>query len=177
MKEEIIFAGFGGQGVLLMGKLLCIAAMREGKYVSHIPSYGAEMRGGTANCQVVISDEEVASPIVYNPTIAVVLNNPSFEKFEPLVKTGGMLLYNSSLVDIKSKRNDITLVDIAANAIAEEAGSSRAANMAAIGKLLKLKPELASMGAVSAALGEAISARNRKLNEINEKVLKAGYAA
>jgi 2-oxoglutarate ferredoxin oxidoreductase subunit gamma len=177
MKEEIIFAGFGGQGVLMMGKLLCIAAMEEGKYVSHIPSYGAEMRGGTANCQVVISDEDVASPIVYEPTIAVVLNNPSFDKFEPTIKPGGLLLYNSSLVDRRSERTDITIVDIAANHIAEEAGSGRAANMAAIGKLVNLKPELTSLESVLKALSAAVSARNRKLNQINEKVLRAGFAA
>ncbi|MDZ7792682.1 MAG: 2-oxoacid:acceptor oxidoreductase family protein [Spirochaetia bacterium] len=89
MTEKIIFAGFGGQGVLLSGKLLCIAGMREGKYVSHIPSYGAEMRGGTANCQVIISDEEVASPVVFHPDIAIVLNTPSLRKFEPRLRRGG----------------------------------------------------------------------------------------
>lgn len=177
MKEEIVFAGFGGQGVLLMGKLLCIAAMREDKYVSHIPSYGAEMRGGTANCQVVISDEEVAAPIVYNPTIAVVLNNPSLEKFEPRLKKGGLLLYNSSLVDLRPERGDIDVIPVDANGIAEGEGSIRSANMAAIGKLLKLRPHLASLDAVVAALSEAVTARNRKLNEINERVLRAGYQA
>ncbi|WP_020611492.1 2-oxoacid:acceptor oxidoreductase family protein [Sediminispirochaeta bajacaliforniensis] len=177
MKEEIVFAGFGGQGVLLMGKLLCVAAMEEGKYVSHIPSYGAEMRGGTANCQVVISDEEVASPIVAHPSIAVVLNTPSFAKFEPKLKNGGLLLYNSSLVDLRSERTDITVVDVAANNIAEDAGSGRAANMAAIGKLLKLKPGLCSLEGVIQALEKVVSARNKKLNEVNEKVLKAGFAA
>jgi 2-oxoglutarate ferredoxin oxidoreductase subunit gamma len=177
MKEEIIFSGFGGQGVLLMGKLLCIAAMREDKYVSHIPSYGAEMRGGTANCQVIISDDEVAAPIVYAPTIAVLLNNPSLEKFEPRIKKGGLLLYNSALVDIAPQRSDIDIVAVDANGIAEASGSSRAANMAAIGKLLQLKPILASLDAVIAALSEAVSARNRKLNEVNERVLRAGYGA
>jgi 2-oxoglutarate ferredoxin oxidoreductase subunit gamma len=177
MTEKIIFAGFGGQGVLLSGKLLCIAGMREGKYVSHIPSYGAEMRGGTANCQVIISDEEVASPVVFHPDIAIVLNTPSLIKFEPRVKAGGLLIYNSSLIDEKPSRTDITVVDIAANEIAEENGSSRSANMAVIGKLLKHKPELASLESTIAALEEAVSARNRKFNSVNEKVLKAGYAA
>lgn len=177
MTEKIIFAGFGGQGVLLSGKLLCIAGMREGKYVSHIPSYGAEMRGGTANCQVIISDEEVASPVVFHPDIAIVLNTPSLLKFEPRIKAGGLLIYNSSLIDEKPSRTDITVVDIAANDIAEENGSSRSANMAVIGKLLKQKPELASLESAVAALEEAVSARNRKFNPVNEKVLKAGYAA
>ena len=177
MTEKIIFAGFGGQGVLLSGKLLCIAGMREGKYVSHIPSYGAEMRGGTANCQVIISDEEVASPVVFHPDIAVVLNTPSLIKFEPRVKPGGLLIYNSSLIDEKPTRDDITVVDIAANEISEENGSSRSANMAVIGKLLKHKPELASIESAIAALDEAVSARNRKFNPVNEKVLRAGHAA
>ena len=107
MHEGIIFVGFGGQGVLLAGKLVCIAAMAEGKYVSHIPSYGAEMRGGTANCSVVISDKEIASPVVPKPSVAVVLNQPSLTKFEPRVKEGGILIYNSSLIDIKPTRTDI----------------------------------------------------------------------
>jgi len=177
MTEKIILAGFGGQGVLLAGKLLCIAGMREGKFVSHIPSYGAEMRGGTANCQVIISDEEVASPVVFHPDIAIVLNTPSLLKFEPRVRPGGLLIYNSSLIDVKPTRDDITVVDIAANDIADREGSSRSANMAAVGKLLALKPEISSMDAIIAALDEAVSARNKKFNPVNVKVLKAGYAA
>ncbi|MDY7027397.1 MAG: 2-oxoacid:acceptor oxidoreductase family protein [Spirochaetota bacterium] len=177
MTEKIILAGFGGQGVLLAGKLLCIAGMREGKFVSHIPSYGAEMRGGTANCQVIISDEEIASPVVFHPDIAIVLNTPSLIKFESRVRPGGLLIYNSSLIDVKPTRDDITVVDIAANDIADNEGSSRSANMAAIGKLLALKPEITSMDAIISALDEAVSARNKKFNPVNVKVLKAGYAA
>jgi 2-oxoglutarate ferredoxin oxidoreductase subunit gamma len=177
MTENIILAGFGGQGVLLAGKLLCIAGMREGKFVSHIPSYGAEMRGGTANCQVIISDEEVASPVVFHPDIAIVLNTPSLLKFEPRVRPGGLLIYNSSLIDVKPSRTDITIVDIAANEIADREGASRSANMAAVGKLLALKPEISSMDSIIAALDEAVSARNKKFNPVNIKVLKAGFAA
>lgn len=177
MTEKIIFAGFGGQGVLLAGKLLCIAGMREGKFVSHIPSYGAEMRGGTANCQVIISDEEVASPVVFHPDIAVVLNTPSLFKFEDRVVPGGLLIYNSSLIDVKPKRTDIKVVDVAANEIADAQGAARSANMAVIGKLLAEKPELAGMESVVAALEEAVSARNRKFNPVNKKVLEAGFAA
>jgi len=172
MREEIIIAGFGGQGVIMAGKLLCIAAMQEGKYVSHIPSYGAEMRGGTANCSVVISDTEIGSPTVPKPGIAVVMNTPSLTKFEPKVKPGGLLLYNSSLIDRKPERTDITVVDLKANDISEAEGSDRAANMAAIGKLIALKPEIAGLKSVIKALDVAISARNRKYNEINIKVLK-----
>ena len=173
MHEKIIIAGFGGQGVIMAGKLLCIAAMNENKYVSHIPSYGAEMRGGTANCSVVISDKEIGSPTVPRPTIVVVMNTPSLTKFEPKVKPGGLLLYNSSLIDQKPERTDITVVDLKANDISEAEGSLRAANMAAIGKLIALKPEIASLESVIKALDVAVSARNRKFNEINTKVLKS----
>jgi len=175
MHERMIIAGFGGQGVILAGKLLCIAAMNENKFVSHIPSYGAEMRGGTANCSVVISSKEIGSPTVPKPTIAVVMNTPSLTKFEPMVKPGGLLLYNSSLIDRKPERTDITVVDLKANDISEAEGSTRAANMAAIGKLLALKPEIASLDSVIKALEVAISARNRKHNDVNIKVLQAAH--
>ncbi len=177
MTEKIIIAGFGGQGVLLAGKLLCIAAMREGKFVSHIPSYGAEMRGGTANCQVIISDEEIASPVVFRPTTLIALNTPSLHKFEPRIEKGGLLIYNSSRIDSKPSSSGIDIVALDANDISDAEGSKRSANMAAIGKLLAKKPELASMDSVIAALDEAVSARNRRFNPVNEKVLKAGHAA
>ncbi|MDA3940572.1 MAG: 2-oxoacid:acceptor oxidoreductase family protein [Spirochaetia bacterium] len=175
MHERIIIAGFGGQGVIMAGKLLCIAAMNEKKYVSHIPSYGAEMRGGTANCSVVISDKEIGSPTVPKPTIVVVLNTPSLTKFEPIVQPGGLLIYNSSLIDRKPERTDITVIDLKANDISEAEGSTRAANMAAIGKLIALKPDIASLDSVIKALEVAISARNRKHNDVNIKVLTAAY--
>jgi 2-oxoglutarate ferredoxin oxidoreductase subunit gamma len=176
MHEKIIVAGFGGQGVIMAGKLLCIAAMNEGKYVSHIPSYGAEMRGGTANCSVVISDREIGSPTVPVPSIVIVLNTPSLTKFEPKVKPGGLLIYNSSLIDRKPVRTDITSIDLKANDISEAEGSSLAANMAAVGKLIALKPEIASLEAVINALDIAVSARNRRHNSTNIKVLKSAHS-
>lgn len=176
MKEEMIIAGFGGQGVIMAGKLLCIAAMGEGKFVSHIPSYGAEMRGGTANCSVVISDKEIGSPTVPKPSIVVVLNTPSLTKFEPKVRPGGLLIYNSSLINRKPERTDITVVDLKANEISEAEGSTRAANMAAIGRLISLKPEMASLDSVIKALEVAVSARNKKHNDVNIKVLKAAHS-
>ena len=112
MNEKIIFAGFGGQGIILAGKLVCIAAMNEGKHVSHIPSYGAEMRGGTANCAVVIATQEIPSPMVFNPTICVALNLPSLIKFEPRIVTGGVLIYNSSLITNGPKRNDLIVIPV-----------------------------------------------------------------
>ncbi len=175
MHERIIIAGFGGQGVIMAGKLLCIAAMNENKYVSHIPSYGAEMRGGTANCSVVISDKEIGSPTVPKPGIVVVMNTPSLTKFEPMVVPGGLLIYNSSLIDRKPERTDITVIDLKANDISEAEGSTRAANMAAIGKLIAVRPGIASLESVIKALDVAVSARNRKHNDINIKVLKAAH--
>lgn len=175
MHEEIIISGFGGQGVLLTGKLLCIAAMREGKHVSHIPSYGAEMRGGTAHCKVIISDDEISSPVVEHPTIVIALNAPSMHKFEPKMAKNGLMIYNSSLIHETPGRTDIQVESVKANDISEAAGSLKGANMAALGFLLKKKPEIASMNALKQALDEAISERNKKHNPVNIKIMEAGY--
>jgi 2-oxoglutarate ferredoxin oxidoreductase subunit gamma len=176
MLEEITIAGFGGQGVIMAGKLLCLAAMEGDKHVSHIPSYGVEMRGGTANCSVVISDEEIASPLVKTPGICVVLNKPSLLKFEERVRPGGLLLYNASLIDQAPSRTDINVRALKANDLAEEVGSSRVVNMIAIGALLKLAPQLATLEAAIKALDKAVSARNKKMNVVNIQALKLGYA-
>lgn len=175
MYEGVFIAGFGGQGVILTGRLLCLAAMAEGRHVSHIPSYGAEMRGGTANCTVVISDEEIASPLVAHPTVCIVMNTPSLAKFQPAVRPGGLLIWNSSLVDVRPSRTDIECVEVRANDIAEAAGSYKAANMVVLGLLLKKKPGMASLSAVSAALSGAVSARHRELNDVNRAALQRGY--
>ncbi len=177
MYEDIFIAGFGGQGVILAGKIICLAAMGEGKHVSHIPAYGAEMRGGTANCSVVVSDGEIASPLVPSPSICIVLNTPSLVKFQPIVRAGGLLIWNKSLIDMKPDRTDIEVLAIAANELAEAAGSYKAANMAALGALLKRRPSIASLDAVEACLDKAVSARHRELNEINRKALAKGYEA
>ena len=176
MHEAIVFAGFGGQGVILSGMIVCLAAMHEGKKISHIPSYGAEMRGGTATCSIVVSDYEIATPLVPRPPVCVVMNKPSMLKFEPKVARGGLLLYNSSLIDLQPSRSDIRSVPVPANELAEKEGSSKAANMIMLGVLLKLKPELASMDSIIATLNEAVSARNKQLNVININCLKKGYA-
>lgn len=175
MHKEIIFAGFGGQGVILAGKILAIASMFEGKNVSHIPSYGAEMRGGTANCSVVISDDEVASPVIEQADICVVLNTPSMLKFEPKLKKGGLLIYNSSLITEKPTRTDIEVLPINANEIAEKNGALRGVNMAALGALVKKVPELTTLDSLAKALDEAISLRNRKFNVTNMAIMKAAY--
>jgi 2-oxoglutarate ferredoxin oxidoreductase subunit gamma len=177
MQEGIFFAGFGGQGIILAGRLVCLAAMQEGRHVSHIPSYGAEMRGGTANCSVVVSDEEIASPLVPRPDTCLVMNTPSLLKFQQIVRPGGLLIWNESLIDVKPDRADIEIVAVRANEIAEEAGSYRSANMVMLGALLKRRPDVASMNAVLAALDTAVSARNRELNQVNRKALAGGYQA
>jgi 2-oxoglutarate ferredoxin oxidoreductase subunit gamma len=176
MREEIIFAGFGGQGILLSGTIVCLAAMKEGKRVTHIPSYGAEMRGGTANCSVVISDQEIASPLVRHPSVCVVMNKPSLLKFESKLRQGGTLLYNSSLIDIEPSRKDLQCIAVPANEMAEQEGSARSANMVMLGLLAKIKPEVASLESIQSTLDQAVSARHRNLNEINKRCLARGFA-
>jgi len=176
MQQGIVFAGFGGQGVILSGMILCLAAMEEGKQVSHIPSYGAEMRGGTANCSVVVSDSPIASPLVARPDVCVVLNKPSLLKFEPTVAEGGLLLWNSSLIDVVPTRTDLQAAAVPASELAEAEGSARAANMVMLGALARLRPELASLESLLHALGEAVSARHQQMAAVNQACLKRGYA-
>ena len=175
MRQGIIFAGFGGQGIILSGLILCHAAMKEGKQVSHIPSYGAEMRGGTANCAVVVADSLIGSPLVRQPDVGVIMNKPSLVKYQPLLAAGGLLLWNSSLIDQPPDRTDISGVAVPANEIAEKEGSARAANMVMLGALARLRPALASLEALVHGLGESVSARNQQLNAINIACLKKGY--
>ncbi|MCD4720464.1 MAG: 2-oxoacid:acceptor oxidoreductase family protein [Desulfobacula sp.] len=132
MQTEIKFAGFGGQGILLSAKLLAYAAMKQDFFVAWVPSYGPEMRGGTAYCTVVISDKRIGSPIIKNPSHLVAMNRPSLEKFANDVKPGGVIFINSSLIPTRSERDDITELVVPANDIATKAGSVRAANIVAL---------------------------------------------
>jgi len=132
MQKDVMFAGFGGQGILLMGKLLALAAMEEGREVTWVPSYGAEMRGGTANCNVVTSDKPIGSPVIRNPMHLVVMNRPSLEKYAPMVKPRGVVLINSSLVSAGAERDDIDELSVPANDIAMELGSIKSANIVAL---------------------------------------------
>lgn len=143
MTHEIVLAGFGGQGVMLMGQLLTYAGMLESKNVSWIPSYGPEMRGGTANCSVIISDEPIGAPIVTEPTTVVAMNLPSLDKFEPQMKKGGTLIINSSLIERGAKRSDVKAYQIPSNDIANELGNAKVANMVVLGAII------AATGAVS----------------------------
>src|SRR5512136_691159 len=137
MQHEMIFAGFGGQGALFAGQLLAYAALGEDKHVTWIPSYGPEMRGGTAHCVVIVSDEEIGAPIIRNPTAAMVLNLPSMDKYEPLVKPGGVLVINRSLIAKPATRQDIRVVEVMANDLAAEIGSAKMANVVMLGALLE----------------------------------------
>jgi 2-oxoglutarate ferredoxin oxidoreductase subunit gamma len=174
MMEKIIIAGFGGQGVVMAGKLIAYAGMIEGKFVSHFPSYGVEMRGGTANCSVVISDTEVASPLVPHPTTLIAMNQPSLDKFEKLVVENGYIFINSSLIVREVKREDVHAFYIPANIIAEEAGGGKAANIAMIGAFLAVTG-VATRDVVKDSLKEVISKRNLKYLDINYKALDLGY--
>ncbi len=136
LHEEIIIAGFGGQGVLSAGKIITHAGMLEGKYVSWLPSYGAEMRGGTANCHIIISDKEVCSPLVNNPTTLIAMSLPSIEKFEKAIKKNGVLICDKSLVHRSASRDDITAYEIPATEIAYNIGDVNFASIILLGKLI-----------------------------------------
>jgi 2-oxoglutarate ferredoxin oxidoreductase subunit gamma len=174
MQKEIIIAGFGGQGVLFAGQVLTYAAMDTGKVVTWIPSYGPEMRGGTANCTVVIADQEIGSPLVKNPPLAIVLNLPSFDKYEELLAPGGTLIVNQSMVDRGAKRNDIHAIPVACNDIAEEIGDKKLLNMVAVGALLTALPEI-SVKDIEKALEGHLPSRHKHLLPKNFEALQRGY--
>ncbi len=173
MQTEIIIAGFGGQGVLFAGQLLAYAAMDSGKEVTWIPSYGPEMRGGTANCTVVIADEEIGSPTVRNPKAAMVLNLPSFDKYEPLVVPGGVLVANSSLINRGFQRNDLQAVMIPANELAEKIADKRLTNMVMLGAMLARLPVL-PIEALEKALVDHLPERHKRLLASNFQALRQG---
>ncbi len=173
MQNDVIMAGFGGQGILLIGKMLAYAGMHEGKEVSWLPSYGPEMRGGTCNCTVVISDKPVGSPVIQSPGAVLAMNLPSLEKFEADVRPGGFLLINTSLIKQKSERDDITVIDVPANTIAQDLGNPRGANMVALGAYV------GATGAVSLEQIEAVVrqtfAAKPSVIDVNLEVLHKGY--
>ena len=176
MTKQFIFAGFGGQGMLLIGKFVAMACMLEGKHVSWLPSYGPEMRGGTANCTVIVSDEPVGSPMTDSADVIVAMNLPSLLKFEDKVKPGGLLVVNSSLIDKKVERTDIQVIYCDANRIAEDVGNPKGANVAILGAVMAKEPivELDKMvEAIRIELGE----RKARFLEGNKKALIAGMEA
>ncbi|HHX09015.1 MAG TPA: 2-oxoacid:ferredoxin oxidoreductase subunit gamma [Chloroflexi bacterium] len=173
MQSEIIISGFGGQGTLYAGQVYAYAAMDEGKHVTWIPSYGPEMRGGTANCSVVISDEEIGSPTTLHPRAVIALNLPSLDKYEPLVAPGGYLIVNESMVNRTPTRTDIHVLMIPANDIARELGNERAANMVLLGALegnMQVLPD----GALEKALEAHTAERLKKFIGMNIEALHRG---
>ncbi len=175
MTREIIVSGFGGQGIVSSGIILAHAGMIEGKHVTFFPSYGAEMRGGTANCSVVISSEPVASPIVANPDIVIIMNEPSLTRFEPTVKPNGLIFFNETLIKSRPKRMDVTVIPVEANAIAEELGQGRIANMVMLGVMAK-KTGLLKLETLKKAQRKRFLKANKKQLALNEKALERGYA-
>jgi 2-oxoglutarate ferredoxin oxidoreductase subunit gamma len=173
MIQKIRCAGFGGQGIVLMGKLLAQAAMSEGRHTTFFPQYGAAMRGGTANCSVILSDLEIASPMVEAPDVVLIMNGPSLDKFEPSVKPGGWILYNTSLIDRKVERTDVTVVGVPANNVAEEVGSAKTANMVMLGAFAK-KIGTVKLESLLAALDVQLEGKNEKIMNLNREAMKRG---
>ncbi|MBR3304289.1 MAG: 2-oxoacid:acceptor oxidoreductase family protein [Christensenellaceae bacterium] len=173
MTEQILSAGFGGQGVLLLGQLLAYSGMREGKNVSWMPSYGPEMRGGTANCSVIVSDEEIGSPVIDEADTVIVMNRPSLDKYEGKIRKGGRLFINSSLIDKKAERDDIEVYYVPASDIANELGNPRVANIVMLGAYLKVTG-LVMPETCIAQLKESFGERRAHLIPINEQAIEKG---
>ena len=173
MEKTFIFAGFGGQGMLLIGKFVAMACMLDGKHVSWLPSYGPEMRGGTANCSVIVSDEPVASPLVDKADVIVATNRPSLDKFEEHVKPGGVLVVNSSIIDRKAVRDDITVVYCDANGVADSVGNPKGANVAILGAVMEKAP-ITSIDSMMEAIRIELGEKKARFLEGNKKALIAG---
>lgn len=173
METSIIIAGFGGQGALFAGQALAYAGLETGRHVTWIPSYGPEMRGGTAHCTVILSDDLIGSPLVSHPDIAVVMNLPSMDKYEPLVVPGGVLVVNTSLVERPAQRQDIQVIQLPATDIADELGNRRLTNMVLLGAMLAVS-DLLAVEAVERALAKHLPERHRDLLEVNREALERG---
>ena len=173
MNQEMIFAGFGGQGVMLMGQILSYAGMMEGQQVSWFPAYGPEMRGGTANCSIIIGDEPVGTPIVTEPSVVVAMNLPSLDKFEPMLPVGGTLLINSSLIDRKPHRTDIKTYYVPCNDIAQELGNLKVANMVMVGAIIAASG-VVDIDSVISVLAKKIFKNKPQVMPINEQAIRRG---
>ena len=174
MMKEILIAGFGGQGIMLMGQLIAYGAIYDGLEVSFFPSYGPEMRGGTANCTVVVSDQRIGSPIRNQFTVLMAMNQASLDKFEDRIKKGGVIAYNETIISEPPKRTDVDILPIPANQIAAEIGNPQVANMAAIGGLI---PTIdISLEAFSKGLPRVLPDYRHHLIPVNEDAIKKGMA-
>ena len=173
MTSQILIAGFGGQGILFSGKLLAYKALSEGKELSWLPSYGPEMRGGTASCSVTISDESVGSPIIDNPDVLIVMNLPSLDKYEKTVKKGGTIFVDSTLIERKGERDDVRAFYIPCTKMAQDMGTPNLANIILLGKVLKECPEIGMAGMEDAL--KKVVAKRPEMYEVNLKAVEAGY--
>ncbi|MBO5306260.1 MAG: 2-oxoacid:acceptor oxidoreductase family protein [Clostridia bacterium] len=171
--KQLLFSGFGGQGILFAGKFIAYKGLMDQKQVSWLPSYGPEMRGGTASCSVIVSDEPVGSPIVSTPDILIAMNLPSLDKYESTVAKGGMIIMDSSLIERKVVRDDVKVFAVPATQMASDNGMPTLANMILVGKLLK---ELDDFGekSVTAALKKVISAKRADMMDVNRKAMQLG---
>ena len=174
MTTNSLISGFGGQGVLFTGKFLAYNGIIAGKYLSWLPSYGPEMRGGTANCSVILSDSPVGSPIITYPDMLVVMNNPSLDKYEDAVVPGGKVFVDSSLIERKVKRTDVEVYYIPATAMASENGLDTLANMILVGKLIR-ESGIVDFSNVDAVLDKIVSAKRQELKAFNKQALQLGY--
>jgi 2-oxoglutarate ferredoxin oxidoreductase subunit gamma len=175
MQEEVIVSGFGGQGALFAGQLLTYTGLDEGYHVTWIPSYGPEMRGGTAHCTVILSDHDIGSPIIREPSICIVMNPPSMEKYEPLVKPNGLLVVNSTLVRSRSGRSDVEVAYVPANELAAELGNVKMANVVLLGATLGRRPIL-PIDSIKRTLDRHIPKRRQHIIEPNKRALDRGVA-
>jgi len=174
MLVKTVFAGFGGQGVMAAGFALADAAMVEGRHVTFLPSYGAEVRGGTANCTVSISDEEIASPVASSPEYVVAFNAPSLMRFQNHIQTGGQLFLNSTLIGEEPHRMDVEIFRVPAGEIAERLGNPRGTNMVMLGAFVKVT-RVVAFETILGLLPEIFGERRKKLIAVNEQALRAGY--
>lgn len=171
--KKTVFAGFGGQGVLMMGYAFAVATMMDGKEVTYLPSYGAEVRGGTANCTVSVSDEEIFSPVASSPDYAVIMNNPSMIKYESAIAEGGIVFLNSNLVNKEPSRDDVIVVKVPANDIAKELGSERITNMIMLGAFVA-RTKITSLDSIMNGLTEIVKGKKTSLMKLNRKALDRG---
>lgn len=172
--HRILVAGFGGQGVLALGDTIAYAAMREGRHIAWIPSYGPESRGGTSNCHVTISDGEISSPVVDEPDVLIAMNLPSMDKFEPTVKKGGLIIYNSSLIRRKPQRSDVRAVAVPATDVANELGNINVANMVALGAYLELTNVVSQDTVVNEAFAHILAGKKKELIALDTKAVDEG---
>ena len=176
MKDlNMVFAGFGGQGVLFAGKVVAYAGLIEGRELSWLPSYGPEMRGGTANCSICISDEPIGSPLVTNPNVLVAMNRPSLDKFIGDVEPGGVVILDSSLIDVKVEREDVVVHYVPASKLAEENGLKGLANIILVGKLFK-EVGFCSAETLDKAIQKCVPARKAAMLDFNRKAVEIGSA-